>query len=118
MPNTHRTQKLASILHEEAAKFVERHALLPTDALLTVTRVSMRDLDTQADIYISLFPTDRIGAVLKELRVLEGQFRDHLKKTLRMRKVPHVSFVFDDTELKRERLEKLLKTSENNDVGA
>ena len=85
--------------------------------LLTVTKVEMRDLDAEADIYVSLFPTGRIGLVLKELRVLEGQFREYLKHTLRMRKIPRASFVFDDTELKREHLEKLLKTGENIDGG-
>lgn len=109
----HRSERLASLIHEEAARFIEKHALLPTNAFLTVTHVEMDKERFRAGVYVSVFPTGHISPVLKELRMLEPRFQDYLKHAMRARRVPTVSFIFDDAELKREQLEKVLEKDDN-----
>ncbi len=106
---SHRNEKIESLLLEEAADFLKSHADIPPGVLLTVTHAILSEDHHHADVYISIFPTDRIGAHLAKFRHLQHAFNAHAKDVLRLKHMPAVRFKLDDAELKRERIEKLLE---------
>ena len=105
----HRNEKIESLIFEEAAVFLRAHADIPPGVLLTATHTVLSEDRHHADVYISIFPTDRIGIYLKKFRRLQHEFNVHIKDVLRLKNMPAVRFKLDDTELKRERIEKLLQ---------
>lgn len=112
MPSDRRKEKLASLIQEEAALFVEERANRQPGTVLTVTSVVLSPDGKYADVKISLFPTVRLGAFLEKLRHLEREFNREMRSKLTMKKIPTARFSFDDAEIKREHIEKLLEEEE------
>lgn len=104
-----RQEKLSSLIHSEAARFIEARADLPLGTFFTVTRVEISSDGDYARVYISLFPHERVGVFLRKLHTLERMCNEYLQESLRMRKIPHVRFLLDEGEAKRAHVEELLE---------
>lgn len=108
----HKSEKLSSLIRNEAAMFIETHADIPPGTLLTVTHVILSQDRHYADVLISIFPTGRIGVFLEKFKTWQHEFNVHAKETLRLKNIPAVRFKLDDAALKQERIEKLLEGGE------
>ena len=81
---------------------------LHPNVLTTITKVeTSRDLE-QAKIWISIFPLEKGQIILKTLQKNKGRLQSFLNARLRLKKIPHLKFVLDTTEVKVERINKLL----------
>lgn len=109
MPSDRRKEKLASLIQEEAAQFIEEYGNMPPGTVLTVTQVDLSPDGAYAEVRISLFPTARVGSFLEKMKYLQSEFNRQMKNTFRMKKIPSARFMFDDAEIKREHIEKLLE---------
>lgn len=105
----HRSEKLISLIRSEAAVFLKTCAETPPGTLLTVTRVELSSDQQYADVFISIFPAQRVGAFLEKFRRWQREFNMRARKELRVRRVPVIRFKLDETELKSERIQELLK---------
>lgn len=97
------------MIRNEAAVFLETHADIPPGVLCTVTQVVLSPDNRYADVFISIFPTSRIGVFLGKFKTWQYEFNMHAKKTLRLKNIPAIHFKLDETMLKQERIEKLLE---------
>ncbi|TSC79321.1 MAG: Ribosome-binding factor A [Parcubacteria group bacterium Gr01-1014_29] len=102
-------EKLTSIIRDEAATFIETHADIPPGVFLTATHVMLSPDHHFADVFISIYPTGRIGIFLNKFRTWQHAFNVYARETLRLKNIPAVRFKLDDTELKQERIENLLE---------
>lgn len=102
-------EKLISLIRNEAAAFIETHADIPPGVLLTATHVMLSPDHHFADVFISIYPTVRIGVYLKKFRHWQHAFNVYARETLRLKNMPAVRFKLDDAALKQERIEKLLE---------
>jgi len=112
MDTDRKKEKLASIIREEAARFIEENRNSGEGTLVTVTRVEIAPDGRNAYVYVSLFPLERVGAFLAEMRHEEHEFTEYVRKNFRMKKIPSIHFTLDDTQEKREEIEKLLEEGE------
>lgn len=103
-----RMEKLSSFLRREAAAYLET-VDIPLGTVCTVTNVVLSEDKKYANIFISIFPALHIGSFLEKWKVWQREFEYQMRKKIRMRIIPAIRFKLDDTELKRERIEKLLE---------
>ncbi len=106
-----RRERIASLVAEEAARFIEEEVDVPAGAVATVTHVEIAPDGSRADIFVSLFPTAHIGIFQERMHRAERAFNVYMREALQMKKPPQMQFRFDDAALKQEHIEKLLEES-------
>ena len=100
-----RKERMTSLVRDEVALFIERHAVLPAGAFVTVTHVTVNAAESQIKVFISLFPAEHVGAFIREMHVIEAQFNARLKEILHTKTLPVAKFIFDADWLKGKELE-------------
>ena len=104
-----RTDKLDSILLREISMIISQEINDPKLGFPTVTEVDVApDLNT-AKVYVSFLgknykKRDGIDAV----RRAKGHIKSLLAKRIRIRKIPDLTFIVDDTLDKADRIEEIL----------
>ena len=105
-----RVNKIDSILLREISMIISREINDPKLGFPTVTEVDVApDLNT-AKVYVSFLGKNykkRDG--LEVLRKSKGLIKRELSKSLKMRKIPDLTFIVDDTLDKADRIEEILK---------
>lgn len=104
-----RTDRVNELLREELADLIRREVKDPRVGVVTITAVeTSRELDT-ARVYVQLFGDDaRRTEALEGLQNAAGYLRSQLARRLRLRKVPELRFVWDETLERATRIERLL----------
>ena len=100
-----RNEKLQEALREAAAEFFAREANRNT--LLTVTRVQVSEKGNSALIYISVYPEQGEQSALAFANRNTREFAEFASTRIRGMRVPYVSFVIDEGEKNRRRLDEL-----------
>ena len=104
-----RVDKLDSILMKEISTIILQDINDPKLGFPTVTAVDVApDLNT-AKVFVSFLGKNykkRDG--IEALRKAKGYIKSQLAKRLKMRKIPDLHFVIDDTLDKAERIEEIL----------
>lgn len=80
-----------------------------TNVLVTVTEVETSPDLRQAKVKISVMPTEKNEQVLKILEKNIYHLQQILNKKLTMKTVPKIRFVIDQTEVRTQRIEKILE---------
>ncbi len=86
-------KKTESALLHAAAEFVSRES--NRTSLITVTRVQVDDHTLHAHIYVSIYPEAQAKNALEFLKRVQPDFRDYIKKNVRMHMLPHMTFLQD-----------------------
>src|SRR5690242_13090056 len=97
MPN-HRMEAGFEHLREAMAEAIEEVVEFPKGTLVTVLRAKMTANTAHARITLSVFPETAKDEVLRALERAQGDLKDELAARLRLRRIPRLHFVFDDTE--------------------
>ena len=97
-------KEIAVLVH----KAVRDHAL--PSASVSDVEVT-RDLDL-AKVYVTTMVSEQSGAAVKALNEMALEFRHELSRTLKMRRVPEIRFLYDDSVDKGERIEDLLRNNQ------
>ncbi|MBR3266281.1 MAG: 30S ribosome-binding factor RbfA [Erysipelotrichaceae bacterium] len=104
-----RTDKLDSILLREISMIISQEINDPKLGFPTVTEVDVApDLNT-AKVYVSFLGKNykkRDG--IDALRRAKGHIKSLLAKRIKIRKIPDLTFIVDDTLDKADRIEELL----------
>lgn len=88
-------QRAMEIIAQQAAQFILREA--GSGSLITVTRAVPSSHGDRVTIFVSVFPEDKIRPALAFLERQREAFSDHLKAHTRLRPLPRVDFMLDDT---------------------
>lgn len=92
-----RTEQINELLHREIAEAIRREIVAP-EVLITVTGVETTADLKEAKVQLSVLPDNRAGSTLEQVRKQQGLIYESLKKKTRLRRIPVLRFVFDDTE--------------------
>ena len=105
-----RTDKLDSMLLKELSMIIARDINDPKLGFATVTEVDVApDLNT-AKVYVSfLGQNDKKRDGINALRKAKGFIKSELAHRLKLRKIPDLIFIVDDTLDKADRIEEILK---------
>ena len=105
-----RTDKLDSLLLREISMIISQDINDPKLGFPTVTEVDVSPDLNNAKVYVSFLGKNykkRDG--IDTLRRAKGHIKSELAKRLKLRKIPDLTFVVDDTLDKADRIEELLQ---------
>lgn len=105
-----RTDKLDSILRKELSVIISQEINDPKLGFPTVTDVRVSPDLSVAKVYVSFLGKNymkRDG--LDALRRAKGYIKTQLSHSIKMRKIPDLTFIVDDSLDKADRIEQILK---------
>jgi ribosome-binding factor A len=97
--------RATELIAHEAAKFIAGES--SGQSLITVTRALLSTNAEHVDIFFSVFPPSAKTAALSFLSRSGGHFRAHLAKHTKLHPIPSITFVLDEGELNRQRLDEI-----------
>ena len=109
---TTRQQKIAKQIQKDVAEIFQKEgAPIVRDSLVTVTAVRISPDFSYAKIYVSIFPFEQSGEVMKRLEHQNWFIRRALGQRLRnqLKNVPEIQFLLDDSLEYIEHIEQALK---------
>jgi ribosome-binding factor A len=92
-----RIEQVNELLQREIAQAIQRDVEAP-GALITVIGVSCSPDFQEAQVRVSVLPDNRTGSTMERLRKQQGLVYSYIKKHTKLRRIPALRFVFDDTE--------------------
>jgi len=104
---SHRQEKISDLIRDEVGKILHRELDLDVEALITVTRAMVSQDRGHVRVFVSVFPSKFRQEVLGSINQEIYFFQQQLNKNLRIRPVPKLFFVIDETEERAARIEKL-----------
>lgn len=108
--SNNRIEKVNSLLEREISKIILREIALPDGVMATLTHVDTTSNLIEAKVYISTFPEEKSGEVLKTLNKEVFDIQQKINKKLNMRPIPKIIFSKDENTKKAGRIEELLET--------
>ncbi len=105
-----RIDQIGSTLMREISMIISREINDPKLGFPTVTEVDVAPDLSVAKVYVSFLGKNykkRDG--LEVLRKSKGMIKKELSKRIKMRKIPDLTFIVDDTLDKADRIEEILK---------
>ena len=105
MIESHKNEKLESLIHHLAADFIEKSS--SRTSMITVTRVSLSRNKKYATIFFTVFPEDKEGLAVEFVQRNVGEFRDFVEKNSRIGRLPFFKFELDLGEKNRQRMDEL-----------
>ncbi|MBI2994881.1 MAG: 30S ribosome-binding factor RbfA [Gammaproteobacteria bacterium] len=104
-----RNRRVADLVQREVADLVQRELDQQRTGMITISEVDVSPDLSIAKIYFScLDPATDRRPLVNELNNLAGHFRHVLGRRLRMRTVPRLQFVFDQSVERGSRLSSLI----------
>ncbi|MBR0461116.1 MAG: 30S ribosome-binding factor RbfA [Erysipelotrichaceae bacterium] len=100
-----RVEKLDSILMKEISSIIQFDLNNPEIGFCTVSEVRLTNDLSKAKVYVSFFGNNYGVAALKKSK---GFIKSELAKRLKMKKIPDLEFVVDDTLDKVSRIEEIV----------
>lgn len=107
-----RVDKIDSILMRELSMIISQELNDPKLGFPTVTEVDVAPDFTSAKVYVSFLGKNykkRDG--IDTLRRAKGHIKSELAKRVRMRRIPDLTFIVDDSLDKADRIEELLSNN-------
>lgn len=107
-----RQKKISRLLQREISEIFQREMnTLSLGSMVTVTTVRISPDLGLAKVYLSIFPTEKVDAVYKEISEQASQIRYALGKRVgkQMRIIPELKFFIDDSLDYIDNIDRLLK---------
>ena len=102
-----RREKLANLIKELGAQFLERES--NNTSLITVTSCSVSPDLKRATIFITVLPDDKEAAALEFVKRKRGALREYLKKKMKIKIIPFIDTQIDLGEKNRQKIDELLR---------
>jgi ribosome-binding factor A len=107
MSNKDRHVRLAGILKELIAKFIQSEA--NSTPMITVTNLDLSADMRRVIILITTIPDGRENDAIIFLKRNGTELRNYLKKHARIKHIPHLEFMVDAGEKHRQHMDELVK---------
>jgi len=104
-----RIPRVNQLIKKELGQLLLKEFSFPGNVLVTITRVETSVDLSQARVYISVIPKDKVQNVLEILEKLIYYLQQKLNKRLKMRPIPRIRFVEEKKTSEAERIEELLE---------
>lgn len=118
MKQSNRQQRVAQQIQREVALILQREIQGPELSFITVAQVKVSGDLQHAKIYVTFF-NDDAQAIQKGMEVLQestSYIRSLLARALRLRVMPEIAFIYDDTLKEGLRLSALITRSVSDDA--
>jgi ribosome-binding factor A len=106
---SYRIQQINELIRNHIAEILTREVDLKPGVFLTVSRVDTSSDLRYAHIFVSVFPEKESEYTLKTLKREMYHIQGKLNKKLSLHPLPRIKFKIDDTEVRADNIEKILK---------
>jgi len=110
---TKRLERVNSLIKKELGQIILREIEIPSDVLVTLTRVESSIDLADAKAYIAVLPSDQTEKVLSILDKMIYELQKILDKRLKMRPIPKIRFVGEEQNLEAAKIEGILERLKN-----
>ena len=114
---TPRQMKINTVIQHEIAYLIQDAIRKSgvSNLMVSVTKVKVVPDISMAKIYISVFPKDKVGMYIENLKTNKNQLRHDLSQKLKsqLRKVPELNFYLDESLDYIEKIDKELTNGVN-----
>jgi len=107
MEKTSRNEKVANLIKELAATFLERES--NNTSLVTVTGASVSSDLKLGTVFITVLPEEKEHDALDFAKRKRSELRDFVKKNLNTKSIPFLDIEIDQGEKHRQRIDELLR---------
>jgi ribosome-binding factor A len=109
-----RAGRVGDQIAREVSLIIDRELKDPAIGFVTVTSATITDDLRYADVYVSVLGDDDVRKrSMDALSRASGFIRTLIGKRIRLRLTPEIRFKFDDSLVRGERIDQLLKEIEN-----
>lgn len=95
-------------LREALAEIFAKDVEFPLGTFVTVMRAKLTANTSHAKITLSVLPETMTDDVKRCLKEFDHEIKDALSQRLRLRRIPRLHYVFDDTEAEAAEIERSL----------
>lgn len=107
--NFNRSERVAGLLRRELAQLIQMEIKDPGVGLVSVSDVEVsRDL-AHAKVFVTVFDPGKAADSIRALKRAAGFLRSRLGSELKMRNIPELHFVHDDSVETGQRLDDLIE---------
>ena len=104
-----RINRINELIRKTIAIILSKEIFLGKDVLATVQKVDTSKDLKYSKIWISVFPFNESGRVLKILEKRKSHIQKELGNFVKIKFLPKIEFKIDETEEKADKIEKILK---------
>ena len=105
---THRISKVNELIKQQISEIISRELNLKPGVFLTIAKVDTSKDIRYTRISISIFPEKETNYAMETLRKEAYFIQGKLNKKLFIKIIPKIEFTLDTTEVKADKVEKLL----------
>ena len=111
-----RSDRVGDLLQELVSQLLMKEVSDPRIGAITLTAVEVTKDLRQAKIYFSILAgSEKKAQVASGLKSATGFIRGRVAKDLKLRFVPTIEFIYDETEDRAQRIEDLLKQAKESE---
>lgn len=110
-----RPSRIAELLHRIVGEVLQKEIDVPTDVLITVSRVTLSPNHQHATVDITVYPFASALEVHAQLTREVHTIQQFVNKQTRMRPVPKIQFRIDPSEERAHRLLNIIKKESSNE---
>ena len=105
-----RQHKIARLIQKDLSDIFLRYARTKSGVLISVSEVRISPYLAIAHVYLSIFPQDRVKAIMEAVENDKGKIRGEMGTLERhqLRIIPELHFHLDETIERMERIDELL----------
>jgi ribosome-binding factor A len=109
--NFSRTQRVADLIHRILARIIREEFKDPRVGMITLSDVEVTPDLKVAKVYVSVLEEAKVEETIKVLNDAAGFFRSQLASSISLRVIPKPRFIYDDSVVRGNRIDKLLNES-------
>lgn len=110
-----RTERVSDLIQKELSWIIQHDMNDPRIGMLTLSEVVVSKDLAQAKIYFNILDAAKGKDTAKTLNKASGFLRQALAKRIKIRMTPALTFYYDDTLLRANKIEKLIDEAINSD---
>lgn len=110
--SAHRIEKINQLLKEVVSDILFRNVDISRENLITISRVETSKDLKNSTIYLTVFPENKEGEVLGQIKKQVYEIQYSLNRTLRTKPVPKIRFEIDKLAKAEQRIFEAIEKSE------
>lgn len=103
-----RTDRIADVMQRELSVIIQQELKDPRVSMITIADVRVSKDLAYAKVFVSVMMEEKAAETLEGLNKAAGFLRAQLAKRMSIRVIPQLSFVYDDTTIKANRISRLI----------
>lgn len=108
MNSNNKIQRLQALITRNLSEIIQFELKNPHLGFVSIPEVKVTNDLSHAKVYVSFFDQNQVESGMDVLEKSKGYIRSQLAKRMDTRRVPELTFVYDDTYQKVQKLDELI----------